>query len=211
MVFAKCPFCAVLKRFNDENIAKVEASVKRKWQEQAPTSEGGRQSGRVAANGGKKEEDWIYGMAVAKIGVGGAVDEREEERNESERNCRRVAAENEKDDAQKRGERDERTEEEDGAHERRVRRKKIVPRGFCAEPCSGDAAGDEAGFKSAMRADELPSEAALFVYEGGFPELGVEARFAKACDALRTADGVFVENVIVAEPELERKIRAERD
>jgi len=59
-----------------------------------------------------------------------------------------------------------------------------------------------------MRADEVPGEAALFVHKGGFAELRVETDFAEARDALNTADGVFIEDVIVAEPEFEGKIGA---
>ena len=145
-------------------------------------------------------------MTIAKIGVGSVVDEREEERNESERNCIEIAAEKKKGDPKKCGERDGRVKKEDAADEDGVRRKKIVPGRFGAEPGGGNAAPDEAGFKSGMRADEVASEAALFVHKGGFAELRVETGFAEARDALDAADGVFVEDVIVAQPEFERKI-----
>lgn len=59
-------------------------------------------------------------MAVAKIGVRGVVNEREEKRNERKRNCVRISAEKKKYDAQKRGEGDTGVEEEDGADEHGV-------------------------------------------------------------------------------------------
>lgn len=64
------------------------------------------------------------------------------------------------------------------------------------------------GFENGMRADEVPGEAALFIHESGFAKLRVETGFTEPCDALDTPDCVFVEDVIVAEPEFERKIGA---
>jgi len=56
------------------------------------------------------------------------------------------------------------------------------------------------GFENGMRADEVPGEAALFIMKADSP---VESRdgFTEPCDALDTPDCVFVEDVIVAEPD----------
>src|SRR5579859_8130838 len=62
-----------------------------------------------------------------------------------------------------------------------------------------------------MRTDEIPGEAALLVHVSVFTELRIKANFAEARDALRAADGVLVEDVVIADPEFEREIRAQRD
>lgn len=57
--------------------------------------------------------------------------------------------------------------------------------------------------------DEIPGEFVFLVHEGSFSELRIEAGFAEASNALDAADGVFVEDVVVAEPEFEGKIAAD--
>jgi len=78
----------------------------------------------------EEKKDGIDRVAVAKIGVGGVVDEREQEWNENERNCVRIATEKKKDEAKERGEGDASIEEEDRADKHGVGRKKIVPGRF---------------------------------------------------------------------------------
>src|SRR5262249_36138248 len=87
----------------------------------------------------------------------------------------------------------------------------IAQGGFGAEPGGDNAARDKVSFKSGMCANELPGEAALFVHVSSFAKLSVETRLAKASDALDPADGVLIEDIVIAKPEFERKIRTERD
>src|SRR5215470_6027143 len=150
-------------------------------------------------------------MTITKIGVRGVIDEREEKGNECERDYVGIATEKENDDGKKGAESQASVEEEDGTEEESISGKEIAQGSFGAEPGGDDAARDKLSFESGMCANELPGEAALFVHISSFAELSVETRFAKASDTLDAADSVLIEDVVIAKPEFEGKIRTERD
>ena len=62
-----------------------------------------------------------------------------------------------------------------------------------------------------MSAYEVESEPPLLIHETVLAELRIKARFAKARDALNASDGVFIKDIVVAEPQLKREIAANRD
>ena len=59
-----------------------------------------------------------------------------------------------------------------------------------------------------MRLNEVPGEVVLLIHKIVFAELSVEAGFAESSDTLNSADGVFVEDIVVAKPEFEGEIAA---
>src|SRR5882762_5863938 len=82
---------------------------------------------------------------------------------------------------------------------------------FGAGPGGDDSFGGEAQVERGVLTDEGSCEGGLFIEVGGFAELCVTASFFEAGDALATADGVWVKDVVVADPEFEGKIGAKRD
>src|ERR1043166_1169557 len=81
---------------------------------------------------------------------------------------------------------------------------------FGAEPAGDDSPAGELKEKGWLLAHESDG-ASLFVGQvGSFPKLGVTASFFEPSDALRAIDRVRVKNVVVADPQLERKVGADR-
>lgn len=150
-------------------------------------------------------------MAVAKRSVRDVVDDGKEERKDGKRKSERMAAQDEKDKAEKRCESYEEVAEKDAADEPGIGGAEIVEWRFGAEPCGDDAARGKTNFKSGVSADEIRGEAPFFLHEGGFAELGVAARLFETGDVLNAMDGVRIEDVVIAEPELKGKIGAQRN
>ena len=79
---------------------------------------------------------------------------------------------------------------------------------FGAEPGGDNSSTGEPHKKRRLATNEGSGDAPFFSEICVFADLRVMARFFEAGDALEAADGVFIENIVVADPELEGKAGA---
>ena len=94
--------------------------------------------------------------------------------------------------------------------ERGVGTKKILPGRAGAEPRSDHTANTELEIEGGIRADEVGSSLPLVVEEGVLAHGGVKVSLLVTSDDIHGAR-VGIENLIVAGPEFEGKVRTERD
>ena len=76
---------------------------------------------------------------------------------------------------------------------------------FGACPGGDDSSRGETEKKRRLLLNERIRETGLFGEVGVFADLRIVARLLEAGDASEAADGVFVKNVVVADPEFKRK------
>src|SRR6266404_913085 len=144
-------------------------------------------------------------MAIAQGGVREVVDQRVEQREHRDRKCKRTFRADEQCDPQKHAEGENQITEDDDANEEGVCATEVGERMFGACPGGDDFSGGETKKKRRFLLNERIREKGLFVEVGVFADLRIVARFLKAGDASEAADGVFVKNVVVADPEFKRK------
>src|SRR5207249_1340804 len=88
----------------------------------------------------------------------------------------------------------------------------IANRMGCADPSGKNAVAGEAHLESRVGEDEGFCFAPLLIHEGGLAELEIMAGLTIDGDAAAgRAASLVVEDFIVAEPQLEGKIRAQRN
>ena len=148
-------------------------------------------------------------MAISQGGVSDVIDERVEDGEYRDREDKSALRAGEQQDAEECADRENEIADEDDANKERVRVKKIGERMFSARPGGDDSLARETQEKQRFLPDEGIREMPLFGEVGVFTDLCIVARFLEARDASNAADGMFVKNIIVADPEFKRKARTD--
>src|SRR5438045_2443113 len=156
----------------------------------------------------EKHEHRIDRMAIAERSVRYVIDDRKEQGKNCGGENERVSGTRQKKYSQQGADRKKEIAGDDGANESGISAAEIGDGMFGAEPGGDNSSTGEPHKKRRLATNEGSGDAPFFSEICAFADLRVMARFLEAGDALEAAEGVFIKNIVVADPELEGKAGA---